>query len=470
MLASVDPTGFDPTGRAPVAVIGAGFSGTMVAIHLATLLPPDQKLILCERAKFARGAAYATPNAHHMLNVRAANMSAFPTRPGHFQDWLRAADPDCPDSVKNTDAGIFASRGMYGRYLDSLLDTACAIPDPNRVELVADDVVDLEREGEHYRLIFASGATRLVSGVVLAVGNVAAAQDGSPVYRPNPWDPQSTADLRPDLPVLIMGTGLTMVDLALELHSKGFAGPVIAISRRGLLPHRHAVGARWPTPSFGDAATRPLLTVVRQVQREVRLAQDHGIDWRGVVDSLRPVTSALWQSLSWDDRARFLRHLRPFWDVHRHRIAEPVALQLDALRSQDFLVVRRGRITSMDFADDQATVTYRLRATGQEQRAVVQRVINATGLAGLKHANSLLIQSLLRRGLIRLDPLELGLDVSSTLQTVAKDGTPTPNLWALGPLVRGVFWECVAVPDIRMQAERVARVVAASTEAAMPLD
>ena len=91
MLASVDPTGFDPTGRAPVAVIGAGFSGTMVAIHLATLLPPDQKLILCERAKFARGAAYATPNAHHMLNVRAANMSAFPTRPGHFQDWLRAA-------------------------------------------------------------------------------------------------------------------------------------------------------------------------------------------------------------------------------------------------------------------------------------------------------------------------------------------------------------------------------------------
>jgi len=210
--------------------------------------------------------------------------------------------------------------------------------------------------------------------------------------------------------------------------------------------------------------------VVRQVQREVRLAQDHGIDWRGVVDSLRPVTSALWQSLSWDDRARFLRHLRPFWDVHRHRIAEPVALQLDALRSQGFLVVRRGRITSMDFADDQATVTYRLRATGQEQRAVVQRVINATGLAGLKHANSLLIQSLLRRGLIRLDPLELGLDVSSTLQTVAKDGTPTPNLWALGPLVRGVFWECVAVPDIRMQAERVARVVAASTEAAMPLD
>lgn len=466
MLALPDPAEADPNGNMPaVAVIGAGFSGTMVAIHLASLLPPGRKLILCERAAFARGAAYSTPNARHMLNVRAANMSAYPTRPAHFQDWLRTADADCIDSVKNTDAGIFASRGMYGRYLGSLLNAACADPDPNRVELVADEVVDLQRDGAHYKLIFASGRTRFVGGVVLAVGNVAAAEEGNSIYRLNPWDPLCTSDLRPDLPVLIMGTGLTMVDLALELHSKGFAGPVIAISRRGLLPHRHAVSARWPTPSFGDVTSRPLLDVVRQVQREVRLAQDQGIDWRGVVDSLRPVTSALWQSLSWADRARFLRHLRPFWDVHRHRIAEPVALQLDALRGQGFLTVRRGRVTNMEFDDTQATVKYRLRSTGQEQRVVVQRVINATGLASLKHASSPLVQSLLRRGLIRLDPLQLGLDVTSSLQAIASDGQQTSNLWALGPLARGVFWECVAVPDIRMQAERVARVVATSAAA-----
>jgi uncharacterized NAD(P)/FAD-binding protein YdhS len=452
-------------GGRPIAVIGAGFTGTMVAIHLESLLAPAQPLLLCERGAFARGTAYATPNAHHMLNVRAANMSAFPGKPGHFQDWLRAAAPDCPEAVRNTDAGIFASRGMYGRYLGSLLDESQASPNPSRVELIADEAVDLEPDGDGYRLSFASGATRLVGGVVLAVGNVAAAADGSPAYRPNPWDPDSTADLHADLPVLIMGTGLTMVDLALELRSKGFPGPVIAISRRGLLPHRHAVSARWPTPSFGEAASRPLLEVVRQVQREVRQAQDHGIDWRGVVDSLRPITAALWQSLSWDDRARFLRHLRPFWDVHRHRIAEPVAAQVDALRGEGFLVVRRGRITDMDVGDDRATVTYRLRATGQEQRVVVQRVINATGLASLKRANSLLVQSLLRRGLIRLDPLQLGLDVTGTLQAIASDGTRTRNLWALGPLVRGVFWECVAVPDIRMQAERVARVVASMTAA-----
>jgi uncharacterized NAD(P)/FAD-binding protein YdhS len=170
----------------------------------------------------------------------------------------------------------------------------------------------------------------------------------------------------------------------------------------------------------------------------------------------------LWQSLSWSDRARFVRHLRPFWDVHRHRIAEPVALQVDALRGQGFLVVRRGRITDMAFGAEQAQVTFRLRATLQEQRVTVQRIINATGVAGLKHADSRLIQSLLRRGLVRLDPLGIGLDVTGGLQAVAADGSHGGNLWALGPLVRGMFWECVAVPDIRSQAERVARVVAAA--------
>jgi uncharacterized NAD(P)/FAD-binding protein YdhS len=444
----------------PVAVIGAGLSGTMVAIHLAGLLPPAQ-VMLCERGAFARGAAYATPNARHLLNVRAANMSAFPTEPRHFQDWLVAAGRDCADEVQTTDAGNFASRGMYGRYLHSLM-TGTQEAAPGHVELVADEVVDLERDGPYFRLIFASGATRLAAGVVLAVGNVTAAQDGGPLYRANPWEPGSTADLHGDLPVLIMGTGLTMVDLVLDLHSRGFPGPVIAISRRGLLPHRHAVSARWLTPSFGDAPRLPLLDVLRQVQQEVRHAQDNGIDWRGVVDSLRPITASLWQRLSWEDRARFLRHLRPFWDVHRHRIAEPVARQIDALRGSGYLSIKRGRITDIEFDATQAHVTYRLRSTLQEQRISVQRVINATGVATLKRADSPLIQSLLRRGMVRVDRLGLGLDVTDGLQAVGADGALAPNLWALGPLVRGVFWECVAVPDIRMQAQRVAKTVAQS--------
>ncbi len=463
MLVPVDPAG---PGSAPsipqVAVIGAGFSGTMVAIHLASLLPPDQTVMLCERGAFAQGAAYATPNSHHLLNVRAANMSAFPDQPDHFQRWLGTANRTCDDEVQATDAGVFASRGLYGCYLRSLLDEA------HRVELVPDEVIDLEPDGAQYRLIFASGATRQVGAVVLAVGNVAAAQDGNKVYRANPWDIGGTAGLRPDLPVLIMGTGLTMADLVLDIHSHGFPGPVIAISRRGLLPQRHDVSVRWTTPSFGDLTGRRLLSVVRQVQQEVRQAQDSGIDWRAVVDSLRPITAALWQSLSWEDRARFLRHLRPFWDVHRHRIAAPVALRLDALRGQGFLVVRRGRITNMESVGDEAHVSFRLRSSAQEHRVTVQRVFNATGVAGLKRADSPLIQALLRRGMVRLDPLDLGLDVTSTLQAVAADGTRAANLWALGPLVRGVFWECVAVPDIRMQAERVARMVAASAVNAPP--
>jgi len=451
-----------------VAVVGAGFSGIMVAVHLARLLPAEQRLLLCERGRFARGIAYSTPNARHLLNVRASNMSAFPAQPLHFQDWLRGIADTCPEQVVETDAGIFASRGLYGRYLADLLDRTLAGSDPNRLELAADEVVDIEPAEDGHRLIFANGEQRVARAVVLAAGNVATAQSGNDAYRPDPWAPDVTEGLRDDSPVVIIGTGLTMVDLALQMRHSGFAGPVIAISRRGLLPHRHAISPRWPTPTFSDEQRGSLLSLLRTVQREVRVAQDHGIDWRGVVDSLRPVTANLWQGLSWEDRARFLRHLRPIWDTHRHRVSEPVGREVDSLRGQGFLTVRRGRITDMAFGPDGATVTYRTRGSAQEGRITAQRVINATGVANLASAESTLVRTLLDRGTVRPDPLGIGLDVTRSLQVVDCEGHAVANLWALGPLVRGVFWECVAVPDIRLQAQRVAdEVVAATADAAV---
>jgi uncharacterized NAD(P)/FAD-binding protein YdhS len=460
-MTALSKRGNGERGRQPaaVAIIGAGFSGIMVAVHLARLLPPEHRLLLCERGRFARGIAYATPNANHLLNVRAANMSAFPAQPLHFQDWLRGGAAACPGEVVTTDAGIFASRGLYGRYLADLLERAHG---GDRLDLVADEVADIEAVEHGHRLTFANGTQRTVRAVVLAVGNVATAQPASDAYRPDPWAPDVTEGLHGDAPVVIIGTGLTMVDLALQLRDNGFAGPVIAISRRGLLPHRHAISPRWPTPAFTEAERGSLLLLLRAVLRDVRAAQDHGIDWRGVIDSLRPITASLWQGLSWQDRARFLRHLRPIWDAHRHRVCEPIGREIDSLRGRGFLIIRRGRITGIAFGPDGASVGFRRRGGTQETRIAAQRVINATGVASLASAESPLLRALLARGTLRPDPLGIGLDVTGSLQAIDAAGRAVPGLWALGPLVRGVFWECVAVPDIRLQAQRVADEVVAT--------
>lgn len=443
-------------GPLPVAVIGSGFSGAMVAIHLAASLPPDRPVLIVESGAICRGPAYGTANAGHLLNVRASNMSAFPRQPDHFDRWLDSSEAASPSEVQVTDAGRFASRGLFGRYLSSLFNDTMA-ESGARVRLLRAEAVDLEPEDGQFRLTLADGSSRQVAAAVLAIGNLPAAGSDSPWCRSNPWAADALTGLRPDRPVLIMGTGLTMVDLALQLRRDGFSGPVIAVSRRGLLPQCHAPCQRWPTPVFTPAERESLPKLVARVRQEVRQAAALGVDWRGVIDSLRPVTADLWRGLPLAERRRFLRHVRPYWDIHRHRLAAPVAAQLAAMQESGFLTVRRARIVGTFYGAEGAEVCLRVRGAAEPERLVVQRVVDATGLRNAAGADSRLMVNLRKRGLARFDALQMGLDVSESLAVVAASGRAHPNLWALGPIVRGVFWECIAVPDIRVQAEQVAR-------------
>jgi uncharacterized NAD(P)/FAD-binding protein YdhS len=456
---SAAPSVLDGSGGVrPVAVIGAGFSGTMVALHLANVLPPERSLLLYERASFARGVAYGTPNPDHLLNVRAANMSAFPEQPDHFAQWLAQARKEMPDAVRQTDTGLFASRGLYGRYLFDLLAGAAA-GRGGRLGLVHAEIVDIEPDAGGYLLHTAGGGVEPVAAVVLAIGNLPPRAAENRLLRNDPWASTAAMRLRADLPVLIVGTGLTMVDVTLSLREAGFPGPVIAVSRRGLTPLRHAPSRAWPTPEFTAAERTSLAQLLARVRWEVRRAAARGVDWRGVIDSLRPITAELWRGLPSQERQRFLRHLRPYWDVHRHRCAQPVADALDALRESGYLQTRRGRIVGMQFRGAEVEVAFRARGAEEADTLIVQRVINATGLQSACDADSAVVRALCGRWLARFDPLQFGLDVSETLEVVAADGRVTPNMWALGPIVRGMFWECIAVPDIRVQAAQVARAV-----------
>jgi uncharacterized NAD(P)/FAD-binding protein YdhS len=438
-----------------IAIVGAGFSGTMAAIHLRHTLPADVLVYLLDKTgRFARGPAYADSAKPHLLNVRALNMSALPDDPGHFHRWMTTQIATQPGEVSETDAGRFATRRLYGRYLRALLYQEISLSG-GQVRLSGEDITGMTPTTSGWRLHGARGRQIDVAGVVLAVGTLPSSRGREGVVHFDPWTPEAISNLRPDEPVLVVGTGLTMVDLTLGLRDEGFNGPIIAVSRRGLLPQSHMPpSGAWSVQDITSVELQSLTPLLRRIRAEIREAAHQGIDWRAVIDSLRPVTSLLWRGLAPSERARFLRHLRPFWEIHRHRMAPSVAERFNALRRDGGLLVRRGRVKSITSDDTAADVCLQDPQSGLETLRV-QRVIYATGLGSAGVDGGLLAQ-LRGQGLVRTDRLGMGLDVTDRLEVIGEDGTVTPRLWALGPILRGVFWECTAVPDIRVQARALA--------------
>ncbi|TGD95834.1 FAD/NAD(P)-binding protein [Methylobacterium nonmethylotrophicum] len=453
----------------PIAVIGAGFSGTMAALHLSRLLP-ERPVLLCEKSgAFARGLAYATACPDHLLNVRATNMSAFPDRPDHFSRWLESCPVDGVAWTRSTPAGLFAARGLYGRYLTDLLLAALSAPgQAPRLMLENDEVVDLAPADEGFCLTLAAGRRRMVAGAILACGNLRAPPGPRSRYAVDPWDGSPLDDLRPDLPLLIVGTGLTMVDAVAALRQRGFAGPILAVSRRGLLPQVHAATVPWPAPDVPAAARGSLTRLLRVVRDEVRRAAAAGVDWRSVIDALRGASIDLWRGLPLAEQRRFLRHVRAFWDVHRHRMAPPAAEIIGRELAGGGLTLMRARVVAVEDQAGQARVTLRARGAAELQTVEVQRIIDASGVARVADTEDLLLRRLMGRGLIRPDVLGLGLSVADDLAVVDQRGDASRPLWTLGPLLRGTLWECTAVPDIRGQAADLARRVATRLQEAAP--
>ncbi len=461
-------------GGSPIAVIGAGFSGTMAALQLLRRLPAEKPVLLCERsAEFAGGVAYAAGDNEHLLNVRAANMSALSDDPSHFTEWLsrRMASSAGPlAGVHETETGLFASRGLYGRYLRSILDEAMrrTVGDA-QLRLLPDHVVDVEPcttagNLEGFTLVCGSGQRVDVAAIVIAVGNLPAEEAEDDRICRNPWEPKAWRPLDPERSIMIVGTGLTMVDLALGLRRRGFPGHIVAMSRGGLLATRHAPAAAWPTPVLTQEEERSVRRLTARLRGEIAAARAQGVDWRAVIDSLRPITARLWCGMPDQERRRFLRHLRRHWDVHRHRMSPPHADHIARMQADGTLQVIAGRIVALETQNDRVRVTYRPRSgtagpSPQTRTMEVQRVIMASGVENLSRTHDRLMQNLLDRGLVRPDAQGMGIDVDD-LSAVRADGTVARNVWALGPIVRGVLWECVAVPDIRVQASHLAERVA----------
>jgi uncharacterized NAD(P)/FAD-binding protein YdhS len=433
-----------------VVIIGGGFSGSLAAINLVRHDGPRATLI-DRQADPGTGLAYGSAHATHLLNVRAANMSAFPDDPGHFVRWLAA---------RGLDAGpqTFVPRLVYGDYLRDLLDQAVT-ERPDRLRILRGEVVDLVENGG-VRVALADGRAIDADAAVLAVGNLpphappGITPEALPAarYAGDCWDPAATEGLAARDTVLVLGTGLTMVDIALLFEAKGFTGRIVAVSRRGLVPHAHAA----PGAPFVAITERPvpiLSTLVRALRR--RAAE---IGWRGAIDELRPFTQDIWRAAAPADRARFVRHARPWWDIHRHRLAPDVAARIAALRASGRLEIVAGKIAATAPCADGVAVRWRPRGGDMPEQRVVQRIINCTGPQGdLSRTTEPVLRALVARGVIRPDPARLGIDVDDQMRTLSAAGAANDRICAIGPMTRGAFWEIVAVPDIRTQAWTLAR-------------
>lgn len=433
-----------------VAIVGAGFSGLLTAIQLLRQDPAVRVSLIERRAAFGPGVAYDTGNSGHLLNVRLDNMSAFPDEPGHLADWL-AEQP----AWRAQDG--FITRGMYGDYLRHLLDEA-RDGAPERLSLIRGEARSLDAVEGGWRIEIGDRSVT-ADALVLALGNLEPASPpgldaavlASPAYVDNPWriEPETIGAARN---ILVIGSGLTMVDAVLTLQRPGRR--FTALSRHGLLPRGHATVP--PEPFLGEFSGGPS-AVLRQV-REAALTHD----WRAVFDRLRQGARGLWRRWTPAQKRRFLRHLRPLWDVHRHRMSPGTAREIGSLLASGELRVLAGKLTGAVLDGETVEVAWRPRHRRRPIRDRFDLVINCTGPLGtIQHSAEPVIRDLLTKGYARPDPLGLGLEVDEAGRLTDAAGRPAPGLYAIGPLTRGAFWEMTAVPDLRGQARDLAATLTA---------
>ncbi|MDX6582787.1 MAG: hypothetical protein QOI10_1971 [Solirubrobacterales bacterium] len=442
-----------------VAIVGGGASGTLLAAQLLRRHHPrGVRVVLIERRpEVGRGVAYSTPHEYHRLNVPAEQMGALPRDPRHFMRWASR-------NGHGVVVGDFAPRGLFGEYLESLLAEAeraaasSALLERLRGDVASAAVDELRRRA---RLELASGEVVEADRVVLALGNLAPADPpgadpqllASGRYEADPWAAGLGERAAGDDLVLLLGTGLTMVDVALTLGKETFAPRLLAVSRKGLVPQSHRRGAALPPRRFHIRRERVRLDeLVDEVARELSDVRSTGGDWRQVIDSMRPVTNQIWHRLSDTDRRRFVDRLSRRWDVHRHRMAPEVATMLERLRRTHRLAMGRASVEGMRVAGDRVIVTLDRGERGVEELSVA-RVINCTGPAlDLRAAREPLLEGLLATGAIRPGPLRLGLDHDSRAALVDASGAASRVLFGIGPMRKGRLWETTAIPEIRTQA------------------
>ena len=460
-----------------VVVIGAGFSGSLTAIHLVTSADHEHSsskvaLVEKETSAFGRGVAYGTPCARHLLNVPAGKMGAFPDRLDDFLRWLGEHPEALADfGLTEVGAGTFAPRMLYGRYVASLLEEAVLHSD-GRLQRIAGEAVDITPVGTSdgpLRVELADGHLLCAERVVLALGTFPPGDPRlpdvrfhrSPRYLYSPWSAETHERLSGEGDGLILGSGLTGWDLLLTLQDRKRQGTMHSLSRHGLFPQPHRPGlAAWPAFLQSGHLPQTVRRMVRLVRQQVARAEAAGSDWRAVVDAVRPCTQEFWQGLTDAEQRRFLRHLRALWEPHRHRAAPEALAVKDELERVGRLRCHQGRIERIAEVEGGSAleVIFQPRGSaGKRETLKVAYVVNCTGPECNYHRlGDPLVANLFAHGLARPDGLLLGLDVAEDGALGDVNGVASQRIFTLGSPQKGRLLETTAVPELRVQARELA--------------
>jgi len=457
--------------EADILIVGGGLSGAMLAAQLLRQPGKRKVLVIEPRGELGRGEAYSAVELGHTLNGNAARMSVDPDNADDLTQWLTEyiAAGGWPESDQQQVpiSELFPPRGIFGLYAQQRLAQAQALGASNgsSVEHVQAEVVDLQVDPDKVRLTLSDGRHMQGAFAVLATGMFAAARtpqtqsSGLNAAGLDPWDVAAMARLDPQSTVLIIGSGLTMVDAVVSLEQAGHRGPIEVFSRHGLLPHVRRQPPVWVDFLAEDHRIRTPRQLLRELRRHCRDAIAQGIDWQAPLDTVRAHIGRLWHQATDVQRRQFVRHVRPWWESHHHRSPPLSAELVERLHREGRLRIQAASFQGLEPSTNDG-VGIRIRRRGETQTTVVHgaALINSSGIEyDWRRVARPLPRQLLARGLVRPGPLALGIAAEVDGAVVDANGQAASRLFAMGPPLRGIWWESTAVTDVASQAKALAQ-------------
>jgi uncharacterized NAD(P)/FAD-binding protein YdhS len=459
------------TRNADILIVGGGLSGALLAAQLLRLPGERQVLVIEPRAELGRGEAYSAVELGHTLNGNAARMSVDPDNADDLTQWLSEfiAAGGWPESNQQQVpvSELFPPRGFFGLYVQQRLAEAQAVGARNgaSVEHVRGEVVDLQTDETGALLTLGDGTQLRGAFAVLATGMFAAARtpqtesSGVNATAVDPWDVSAMTRLDPQSTVLIIGSGLTMVDAVVSLEQAGHRGPIEVFSRHGLLPHVRRQPPDWVDFLAEDPSIRSPRQLLRELRRQCQAAMAAGIDWQAPLDTVRAHIGRLWSQATDMQRRQFVRHVRPWWESHHHRSPPLSAELVERLHAEGRLRIQAASFKGLEPSAD-GQVSIRIRRRGEAQTTLVSgaALINSSGIEyDWRRVARPLPQQLLARGLVQPGPLALGIAADAGGALINANGQVAERLFAMGPPLRGMWWESTAVTDVASQAKALAQ-------------
>lgn len=455
---------------ADILIIGGGLSGSMLAVQLLRL-PGRRKVLIVEpRAELGRGEAYSAVDLGHTLNGNAARMSVDPDNPDDLTQWLteHIAGGGWPESAEQNVpiSELFPPRELFGVYVQQRLGEARRVGalHDSSVEHIRAEVVDLQVDTDSVQLTLSNGQALRGGYAVLATGMFPAARtpqktsSGLNAAALDPWDVAAMRQLDRQSTVLIVGSGLTMVDAVVSLEQAGHRGPIEVFSRHGLLPHVRRQPPAWVDFLGADHSIRTPRQLLRELRRQCQAAIAQGIDWQAPLDTVRVHIARLWSQATDQQRRQFVRHVRPWWESHHHRSPPMSAALVERLYKEGRLRIQAASFKGLEPSPD-GGVRIRIRRRGESETCVVQgaALINSSGIEyDWRRVARPLPQQVLARGLVQPGPLALGIAAAMDGAVLDAEGRVASRLFAMGPPLRGLWWESTAVTDVALQAKALA--------------